>query len=281
MGEPMASHLVRKGFGVTVIGHRRREPVERLIALGATEAAQAKDAARDAGVAVLMVPGSDEVDALAFGPEGLLASMRAGAVLLDCSTSDPGRSAALARAAAERGVGYVDAPVTRGVQGARDAKLAFFIGGDDRAVEAVQPLLAAMGDTFMRMGPAGSGHATKILVQTLSYGTVALVNEALMLGSRAGLAAGALQEALMAGAGSKALEAFGPRISGRQYQPARVAVGDAQAHLAAGRRLAQALGCERRVHDAAADALAAASSRGMDRSDIAALAEIWPQPLTA
>ena len=99
MGEPMASHLVRKGFGVTVVGHRRREPVERLIALGATEAAQAKDAARDAGVAVLMLPGSDEVDALAFGPEGLLASMRAGAVLLDCSASDPGRSAALARAA--------------------------------------------------------------------------------------------------------------------------------------------------------------------------------------
>lgn len=277
MGEPMASHLVRKGFGVTVTGHRRREPVERMVALGATEVREPGLAVRDADVVLLMLPGSDEVDALTLGPGGLLAAMRPGAVLLDCSTSDPVRSAAVASDGAKRGLRYVDAPVTRGVQGARDGKLAFFIGGDDGAVDVVQPLLAAMGDTFLRMGPAGAGHTTKILVQTLSYGTVALVNEALMLGSRAGLVASELQDALMAGAGSKALEAFGPRISGRQYQPARVAISDAQAHLAAGRRLANALGCERRVHDAASEAIAAIGRRGMDRSDIAALAELWPQ----
>ena len=276
MGEPMATQLVRRGFAVSVVGHRRREPVERLVALGAKEAATAAAAAASADAVVLMLPGSDDIERVVLGEGNVLGAMRGGTTLVDCSTADAARSRAIARAASERGVAYVDAPVTRGVQGARDGKLAFFIGGDADAIERVRPLLAAMGDTFFLMGPAGAGHATKILVQSLSYATVALVSEALMLGDAQRLPLDTLQQALSAGAGSKALEAFGPRIAARQYAPARVKVGDARSHMDAAQRMAAASGCARDVHAAANAAFARLAERGMAASDIAALAELWP-----
>jgi 2-hydroxy-3-oxopropionate reductase len=280
MGEPMASQLVRRGFAVTVVGHRRREPVERLLALGAAEAATPGAVAANADAVVLMLPDSDAIERVIDGPDGVLASMRRGATLVDCSTADPERSRAVARKAVERGIAYVDAPVTRGVQGARDGKLAFFIGGDEAAIAKVRPVLEAMGDTFLPMGAAGAGHATKIIVQSLSYATVALVNEALMLGAADGLAPAQLQQALLAGAGSKALESFGPRIIGRQYAPARVVVGDACAHMDAARRMAEGKGCARVVHSAAHELLALLVARGLGKSDLAALADLWPTPGT-
>lgn len=276
MGEPMAAQLVRKGFAVTVAGHRRREPVQRLVALGAKEANAASSAAASADVVVLMLPGSDEIDRVVVGSNGVLGAMLPHATLVDCSTADPARSRALARAASERGVAYVDAPVTRGVQGARDGKLAFFIGGEANIVDAVQPVLSAMGDTFFHMGPAGAGHATKIIVQSLSYATVALVTEALMLGDAQELPLDRLQQALLAGAGSKALEAFGPRIAMRQYAPARVAVGDARSHMESAQRMAEGKDCARAVHAAASELLALLAARGFGASDLSSLAELWP-----
>lgn len=283
MGEPMAGHLVRNGFRVAVAGHRRRDPVERLVALGAIEARSPSAAAAGADVVVLMLPGSDAIDRVTCGTDGVLAAMCSGSTLVDCSTADPARSRALAGMAAERGLGYVDAPVTRGVQGARDGKLAFFVGGDESTVAQVRPVLEAMGDTFFSMGAAGAGHATKIIVQSLSYATVALVNEALMLGAAEALPPARLQQALLAGAGSKALESFGPRILGRQFAPARVVVGDARTHMDAARRMAEGRGCPRAVHAAAHELLALLEARGLASSDLASLADLWPAlpPATA
>jgi 3-hydroxyisobutyrate dehydrogenase-like beta-hydroxyacid dehydrogenase len=276
MGEPMATNLARRKIPLIVVAHRRREPVDRLVALGALEAPTPAAAAREADVVLLMLPGSDAVAQVAEGPDGLVAAMRSGATLVDCSTADPACSRALAERAVARGLGYVDAPVTRGVQGARDGKLAFYLGGEASTIDAVRPVLEAMGDTFFHMGPAGAGHATKIIVQALSYATVTLVNEALMLGDATGLPLPMLQQALLAGAGSKALESFGPRILSRQHAPARVAIGDACAHLDAARRMAEGKACARGVHAAAHELLSMLAGRGLARSDLAALAEVWP-----
>jgi 3-hydroxyisobutyrate dehydrogenase-like beta-hydroxyacid dehydrogenase len=276
MGEPMAGNLVQRGFAVTVVGHRRPEPVARLSALGATAAGSAQEAVAGRDVIILMLPDSDQVDRVVTGGDGILGAMQAGSCLVDCSTSDPARSRAIAELAKRRGVAYVDAPVTRGVQGAKQAKLAFFVGGAPSAIESVRPLLDAMGDTIFLMGDAGSGHATKIIVQALSYGTVALINEALMLGAAEGLALPRLQEALVAGAGSKALESFGPRIIERQYAPARVVVSDALRHMATASRMAEGAACPRFVHAAAEESLQLLAARGLARSDLSSLAEIWP-----
>ncbi len=280
MGEPMAGHLLKAGHEVTIVGHRRPEPVARLRELGAKVAATPQEAAAGCAAVVLMLPSSEEVRRVTLGPDGVASAMTAGACLVDCSTSDPAVTLAIAADLAARGIDMVDAPVTRGVQGARDGKLAFFVGGADAAVARIEPLLAAMGDTFLRMGPVGSGHVTKVLVQALSYGTVALVSEALLAGASRGIELPALQEALMAGAGSKALESFGPRIAARQLVPARVVVADAARHLDIALQLLHDAGLARPVHAAAAAMLEQVVARGHAGSDLAALRETWPAGAT-
>ncbi len=277
MGEPMAANLVRKGMRVTVVGHRRPEPAQRLRGLGAETAETAGAAARDSEVVVLMLPGSGEVERIVEGADGVLQHARPGALVIDCSTSDPASSRRLAGRLAEKEVAFVDAPVTRGVQGAQQGKLAFFVGGSADAIARARPVLECMGDTFFEMGGVGAGHATKIISQVLSYATVALVSEALMLGHAQGLDLGALQQALLAGSGSKALESFGPRIVARQYSAPRVKVGDVCAHMDVADAMAAGTTAARAVTGAAADVYRVVATLGHAREDVATLAELWPR----
>jgi 2-hydroxy-3-oxopropionate reductase len=166
--------------------------------------------------------------------------------------------------------------VTRGVAGAKQGTLAFFVGGSDADFERVKPALEAMGDTFHRMGIVGNGHATKLLTNALSYGTVALVNEMLLVGKAFGLDLADLQPALISGAGSKALEAFGPRIIAREYAPARVTIGNVRAHLETALTLAPPDKAPLNVLGAAKDLYEKAGAKGQDANDMAAIAELWP-----
>lgn len=223
MGEPMAANLLGKGFAVTIL---RRNPaaVGRLQTLGAKVAESPAEAAADADIAILSLPVSKDVESCVTGAGGLLTAMRAGTVVVDCSTSDPASTRRLAAALAERKVGFVDAGMTRGVAGAKQGKLAFFLGGEREHIDYAMPVLEALGDTFVHIGPVSHGHTAKVISNVLSYATVALVNEALALGIRNGLDKQKLFDALMQGAQSKALEAFGPRILNAEYAPPRVTV---------------------------------------------------------
>ncbi|MGQ7791989.1 NAD(P)-dependent oxidoreductase [Faunimonas sp. B44] len=278
MGEPMVANLLAKGFAVTIVGHRRPEPVERLRALGAGVAASLAEAVRESDVVILMLPSSREVEAVALGARGLEEAVRPGAVVVDCSTSDPASTARIGERLRARGIGMVDAPVTRGVAGAKQGKLAFFVGGEENDIERVKPCLSAMGDTFHMMGPLGSGHATKTMTNTLSYATVALVGEMLMLGERLGLDANALQEALMSGAASKALESFGPRIIAREYSSPRVSIANVCAHLDIAGGLAERTGSSLPVLAAAEEVYQRVSDLGHDGSDMSSIAELWSEP---
>jgi 3-hydroxyisobutyrate dehydrogenase-like beta-hydroxyacid dehydrogenase len=275
MGEPMAANLLKHGVAVTVVKHRRPEPVERLRALGAYVASSLAEAAPRSDTFILMLPSSASVEATVRGPDGILARARRDALVVDCSTSDPASSRALAALLGERDVGFVDAPVTRGVQGAKQGKLAFFIGGPRESVARARELLAHMGDTFFEMGGVGSGHATKIINQVLSYATVALVSEALQLGASDDLDLDRLFDALMAGSGSKALESFGKRIIERQFDSPRVKLGDACAHMAIAASMASRANAACFVTDAATDVYRLVANQGDAGRDIAALGELW------
>ncbi|MYZ47597.1 NAD(P)-dependent oxidoreductase [Propylenella binzhouense] len=278
MGEPMAANLLAKGFDLTAVGNRRPEPVARLREQGAKVAADLAEAASGGGIAILMLPSSREVEAVALGDGGLLASLPAGSVVVDCSTSDPESTAALGRKFAARGVAMVDAPVTRGIAGAKQGKLAFFVGGDEADFARVEPALSAMGDTFHRMGALGSGHATKAMTNALSYATVALVGEMLSLGERLGIDLPVLQEALMSGAASKALESFGPRIIARDYAAPRVTIGNVCTHLAIAESMAARAHAQVPVLQAAEKVYRRVSALGHDASDMSSIAELWDGP---
>ncbi len=275
MGEPMATNLLKKGFSVTIVGGRRPEPVERLKALGAKVAASPAEAARDCDVAIVVLPSSKEVEAVVAGANGLVEGMAKGSVVVDCTTADPASTRMLGEKLAQKGVGFVDAGLTRGVAGAKAGTLAYFVGGEAADIEKAKPVLEAMGDTFFVMGPLGAGHATKVLSNALSYATVALVGEALMLGGQSGIDQAALQEALMAGAGSKALEAFGPRIIRREYTAPRVTIGNVCAHFGIAKSMADASATPLFVTSAAQEAYRWVAMRGHGADDMSSIAELW------
>ena len=223
MGEPMVANLLHKGFSVTVLKHRREEPAKPAARTG-RESCTSPAALAASEVVVLCLPTSREVEATLLGEGGLMEKLRSGTILIDCSTSEPQSSAQLAAQARSKDIGFLAAAMTRGVAGAEQGTLAFFVGGENAYVEKAHAVLAAMGNTFVQFPTAAEAHTAKLISNVLSYSTVALVNEALMMGAKSGLDLALLHEALMEGASSKALEAFGPRIIARDYNPPWVTI---------------------------------------------------------
>jgi 3-hydroxyisobutyrate dehydrogenase-like beta-hydroxyacid dehydrogenase len=275
MGEPMAANLLKKKFEVNVMRFRRAEPADRLQALGARIATDVADTVKGCDAIVLSLPGSSEVEAVVEAAGGVLASAESGAVVIDCSTSDPASTRRLGESFAQRGIGLVDAGMTRGIAGARQGTLAFFLGGEERHIVQAMPVLKALGDTFVRVGPPGHGHTAKVISNVLSYGTVALVNEAFMLGARAGVDLKALFDALMQGAASKALESFGPRIVSGEYDPPRVTVGHVCDDMALAQTLAAKGAAPVFMLSVAQEVYRLLRLRGEAERDMSAIAELW------
>jgi 3-hydroxyisobutyrate dehydrogenase-like beta-hydroxyacid dehydrogenase len=186
MGAPMAGHILAKGWPLTVLAHRRREAVDKLVALGATEAGTPRQLAARSDVVVLCVTGSKEVRGVVEGEDGLAA---AGVPLLivDCSTSDPAVTLALAQSLAPRGVKLVDAPLARTPKEAEEGALDCMLGGDDEAAARAIPILEAFSRRVLRTGPIASAHTMKLINNFLSMGYASLYAEALTLGLKAGI----------------------------------------------------------------------------------------------
>ena len=275
MGEPMAANLLQKGFEISVLRHRRAEPVARLAQHGARVCANVAETVAGCGIVVLSLPTSAEVEAIVAGADGVLAAASAGTLVLDCTTSDPASTRRLGAQLAGRDIALVDAGMTRGVAGAKQGKLAFFLGGEARDIERAMPVLKALGDTFVHVGPLGHGHTAKLISNVLSYATVALVNEAFMLGARSGLDLQRLADALNQGAPSKALEAFGPRIAAGEYEPARVTVEHVCDDMMMLQQLVASTASSVPVLAAAQEPYRLLQLQGNSARDLSVIAELW------
>ena len=186
MGAAMAANLRRAGFEVTA-WNRTPGRAAALLALGATEAATAADVARASDVVVVCVSDTPDVEAVLFGADGVASGLAAGSLVIDCSTISPGATAAFAARLADAGIGFVDAPVSGGSEGAKLGTLTIFVGGEEAATERARPVLAAMGKTITRFGPAGSGQAVKAVNQVVIAGIYLGVAEGMILAMKAGL----------------------------------------------------------------------------------------------
>jgi len=275
MGEPMAANLLKKGFEVRILKHRRAEPVERLSALGAQVKGSVAELVEGCEVIVLSLPTSREVEAVMGGDGGIVATAGGGAVVVDCSTSDPVSTRELGRQLSARKIGLVDAGMTRGVAGAKQGTLAFLLGCERQHIDSAMPVLKAMGDTFVHLGPLGHGHAAKVISNVLSYGTVALVNEAFMLGARSGLDLKVLYDALMQGAPSKALESFGPRIVAGEYDPPRVTVEHVCDDMVLAQSMAAPASAPVFMLSVAEEIYRLLALRGEGKADMSKIAELW------
>ena len=186
MGAAMAAHLARAGHPLTV-WNRSPGRAGELVALGAAEAATPSELAARADVVVVCVSDTPDVEAVLFGRDGVAETLAAGSLVIDCSTIAPSGSRSFAARLGERGVAFVDAPVSGGSEGARNATLTIFVGGDEADVERARPILAALGRTITHVGPVGAGQAVKAVNQVILAGAYLGVAEGIVLALKAGL----------------------------------------------------------------------------------------------
>ena len=219
MGSSMCGHLMTAGFSATVF-NRSRDKAQPLVDRGAkwADTPQAVAAASDVVFTIVGFP--SDVRAVMLGEDGALAGSRAGSILVDMTTSEPSLAVEIAEQAKKAGVHSVDAPVSGGDIGAREARLSIMIGGEKEVVDALAPCWQAMGKTIVHQGGPGAGQHTKMVNQTLIASGMIGVCEALLYGYRAGLDLNTVLESVTPGAaGSWSLSNLGPRIIKGNFEP--------------------------------------------------------------
>lgn len=187
MGSRMAANLIKHGHRLRVLD-AVPENVARMTALGAVSVGAANAAASGADVVISMLPSGNELRAVYLGRSGVIASVRPDALLIDCSTADVAATREVQAAAAERGIGMLDAPVSGGIAGAEAGTLTFMVGGGAEVLERARPVLMAMGANVIHAGAGGAGQAAKICNNLILGVSMIAVSEAFVLARRLGLA---------------------------------------------------------------------------------------------
>jgi len=219
MGASMCGHLLKAGFSATVF-NRTRQKAEPLLAAGARWADSPRAVAEASDVVFTIVGFPSDVREVILGENGVLAGCRPGNIIVDMTTSEPSLAQQIAEEAKAKGVYAIDAPVSGGDVGAREARLSIMVGGEEEAVQAVMPCFQAMGKTIVRQGGPGAGQHTKMVNQILIATNMIGVCEALLYAYRAGLDLEQVMQSVASGAaGSWSLSNLGPRIIQNNFDP--------------------------------------------------------------
>lgn len=219
MGSSMCGHLIEKGFSATVY-NRTKSKADDLIGKGAQWANTPKEVAEASDVIFTIVGFPQDVREVILGEDGVLAGCKEGNVIVDMTTSEPTLAVEIADTAQGKGVYGIDAPVSGGDIGAKEARLSIMIGGDEAIVSALQPCWESMGKTIVHQGGPGAGQHTKMVNQTLIATGMIGVCEALLYGYKAGLNLETVMQSVSSGAaGSWNLSNLGPRIINNNFDP--------------------------------------------------------------
>jgi len=219
MGQSMCGHLIAAGFKTTVFS-RTRAKAEGLIGKGAAWADSPQKVAEHSDVIFSIVGFPRDVRQVMLGNHGALAGAKANSILVDMTTSEPSLAQEIYEAAKIKGVYSVDAPVSGGDIGAKEARLSIMVGGDKEVVDALAPCFAAMGKTIIYQGAAGAGQHAKMTNQILIATNMIGVCEALLYAHRAGLDLNTVMQSVTPGAaGSWSLSNLGPRIIANNFDP--------------------------------------------------------------
>ncbi|MBT2509861.1 2-hydroxy-3-oxopropionate reductase [Streptomyces sp. ISL-98] len=219
MGSPMSENLLKAGYDVT--GYTLEQPkIDRLVAAGGKGASSIAEAVKDADVIITMVPASPQVEAIAYGPDGILENARKGALLIDMSSITPQTSVDLGKAGAEKGLRVLDAPVSGGEAGAIEAVLSIMVGGSQADFDAAKPVLDALGKTIVLCGPHGSGQTVKAANQLIVAVNIQACAEAVVFLEKSGVDLTAALDVLNGGlAGSTVLTRKKANFLNRDFAP--------------------------------------------------------------
>ncbi len=271
MGLFMAANLARAGFPLTV-WNRTRSRAADVVALGATLAASPAEVGRSADIVVACLTDSPQVEAVLFGPDGLAEGLAEGSLFVDCSTLSPLKAEEFAQRLGEHGVSMLDAPVSGGSEGAKNAALSIMVGGDDASFARAGSVLAAMGTSITHLGPVGAGQWAKAINQVILSGVYLGVAEGVTLGLKAGLDVEKVISAIKGGAaGSWVLENRSGRMIDDDY-PLGFKISLHRKDLGIGLELAQRVGASLPVASLAATFEDGLIAQGYGDDDNSALA---------
>ena len=277
MGLPMGRNFLKAGFPLTV-WNRTREKAEQLSTDGAQVANSPREVAAESDVTFTIVSDPPALEQVLWGEQGVLAGLRKGSVLIDSSTVSPALARRISAACDERGVDFLDAPVTGGTWGAEKGELVFMVGGKKEVLARVEPVLQAVGKRFFLLGPNGSGQTVKLAMNLILALEVQALAEGLELVTRAGVAGERLIEVLQSSMGrAPLLDVKAPVMLKRDFTPSfplRLMLKDIG--------LAMDLAKENGVHlpagTAAHEAYSAVKAAAKADVDYAAIATYWQKP---
>src|ERR1700690_543944 len=274
MGKPMAGNLLKAEFPV-VVWNRTRSRADELVSAGARFGANPRDTASQADVLITIVSDPPAIEDILWGTGNALDGLRRGATLIDSSTISPDLARRVASACAEKGVDYLDAPVTGGDWGAKKGELVFMIGGKEEVFERVKPVFEAMGKKFFLLGPNGAGQTVKLAMNLILALEVEALAEAMALVRTAGIKGERLSEVLQSSMGRSALmDVKAPLILKNEYPasfPLRLMHKDIRLAL----ELAREEGIELPAAAAAFSTYSAVKDASEDDPDYAAVARFW------
>ena len=196
MGHGMAKNIIKGGYRLWIKGNVNRAPVEDLLSMGALEAESPREMAEKCDIIHLCLPGSRQVEDMVNGRDGILAGARSGLIVVDTSTSDPTSTANLAAIMTEKGVKMLDAPLGRTPKEAEEGALDVMLGGSASDLEIAAPVIKCWAKSITHIGPVGSGHKMKLLMNFLGASYAALYSESVSLAVKVGISPHAFREVI-------------------------------------------------------------------------------------
>lgn len=263
MGHGIARNLAAKGWPLGFLDHPGNQPADDLVALGAVRIADRDQLVADSEVIILCVPGSPQVEEVLLGQGGILATIRPGTVIVDCSTAIPGSTLRLAGLTREAGGLFMDAAMTRTPLEAEEGRLNLLVGADEALFAQMRPLLEAFSENIFHAGRVGAGHTLKLLHNYVSVGCATLLSEAAACAKKSGIEAAVFTDALARGGGyGAALDRIGPFLLEGDNSRMKFSVANAAKDMAYYLRMTQDLGAGNHAAGGVDAALRALSEGG-------------------
>lgn len=228
MGHGIAKNLLKHGHRLTFLKHPGNQPVDDLLAAGARGLESAAELAASSEIVILCVTGSPEVEDAMFRQDGVLGGLKAGAIVLDCTTAIPSSTEKVSKAVEAAGARYLDTAMTRSAKEAEEGRIGLIVGGDEALYKEVEPLLRCFAESITFAGPIGSGHKLKLLHNYVSLGFAAIMGEAAACARRAGVDPDVFLDVLEKGAGDGVVfRRFKPYIQSGDASALRFSIANA------------------------------------------------------
>lgn len=275
MGHGIASNLLKGGHEVTLFEHPGNQPLYELKARGAVTCNSLRELAERSEIVILVLTGSPQVEAVLTAAGGVLASLRRGSVVIDCSTAIPSSTERMAQAVQDAGSRFLDCPMTRTPKEAAEGRLNLLVGGAADLLQECRPMLECFAENITHMGPIGAGHSMKLLHNYVSLGMVTLLAEAAACAKRNAVAPDAFVEVLASGGGGgTALQRIKPYLLAGDNSGLKFSISNARKDLDYYNAMASDAGSSKRVAAAVLSTLQDAVEQGKGHQFVPELASI-------